>query len=186
MHTIKLSGYKVGIKFDKHRLAVEQNNYTNKIVNAYIAYDLDAWLGNPTNSFKFKNCSFGATTIAKNSNIEEWVYNGYGIVLDRAGSWNFGNDFPLNAVIFGVNNSSSSHADSHKNNFLVLGEGPTYGINGSYDLAEKKFSINFSKTNTKFGLSLHYNGHNSLLMEKKSLMIVSTTFGPITMLKQSL
>ena len=68
----------------------------------------------------------------------------------------------------------------------MLGEGPTYGINGSYDLAEKKFSINFSKTNTKFGLSLHYNGDNSLLMEKKSLMIVSTTFGPITMLKQSL
>ena len=26
---------------------------------------------------------------------------------------------------------SSSHADNHKNNFLVLGEGATYGINGS-------------------------------------------------------
>ena len=30
-------------------------------------------------------------------------------------------------VIFDVDNSSSSHTDNCKNNFLVLGEGPTYG-----------------------------------------------------------
>ena len=45
--------------------------------------------------------------------------------------------------------------------FLVLGEGPTFVINGSFGSSEKKFSINFSKANTKFCLSLHYNGHNS-------------------------
>ena len=41
LHSIKRSGYKVGIKFDKDPLAVEQNNYATKIVNAYIVYDLD-------------------------------------------------------------------------------------------------------------------------------------------------
>ena len=50
-----------------------------------------------------------------------------------------------------------------KINFLVLGKGPTYDINGSFGAAEKKFSINFTKGNTKFCLSLHYSHDNSYL-----------------------
>ena len=42
-------------------------------------------------------------------------------------------------------------------------EGPTFGINGSFGSAEKKFSINFSKANTKLCLSLHYNAGSSYL-----------------------
>ena len=44
---------------------------------------------------------------------------------------------------------ASSHADNSKNDFLVLEKGPTFGINGSFGSPEKKFSINFSKANTK-------------------------------------
>ena len=65
MNSIKLSGYRMGIKFDKDPLATGKNNYLTKIVNVYIAYDLDAWLRNPTNKFKFKNCLLGATNIVK-------------------------------------------------------------------------------------------------------------------------
>ena len=57
----------MGVKFDKDPLAVEQNNYVSKIVNVYIAFDLDAWPRNPTNDFKFKKCLFGATTVVKKS-----------------------------------------------------------------------------------------------------------------------
>ena len=71
LHSIKLSGYKMGIKFDKDPLAVEQNNYLTKIVNVYIVYDLAAWTRNPTNNFKFKNCLFGATNTVKNSDKEK-------------------------------------------------------------------------------------------------------------------
>ena len=53
--SIKSSGYRTGIKFAKGPLAVEQNNYLTKTVNAYIVYDLDVWPRNPTNNFKFKN-----------------------------------------------------------------------------------------------------------------------------------
>ena len=44
LQSIKISGYRMGIKFNKNRvpLAVEQNNYTIKVLNAYIVYDLDA------------------------------------------------------------------------------------------------------------------------------------------------
>ena len=48
-------------------------------------------------------------------------------------------------------------------NFLVLGEGQTFGINGRFGSSEKKFRVNFSKVNTKFCLSLHYSANNSYL-----------------------
>ena len=72
-----------------------------------------------------------------------------------------GKDFAENALIFGVDNSSSSHNDNGKNNFLVLGKSPTYGSNASFVASEKKVGINFSKAKTKFALSLHYNHDNS-------------------------
>ena len=95
--------------------------------------------------------------------ISNIIYSGYGITFDSGGSRSFDDDFARNVVIFGVDNSSSSHSDNRKNNFLILGEGSTYGINRSFDAPEKKFSINFSKVNTKFCLSLHYNDDNSYL-----------------------
>ena len=57
----------------------------------------------------------------------------------------------------------SSHSNNCNNNFLILGEGPTYGINGSFGSPEKKFSINFSKANTECCLISHYNADNSYL-----------------------
>ena len=57
------------------------------------------------------------------------------------GSWSFDNDTARNIetfCVFCVDNSSSSHADNHKINFLVLGEGLTFGINGSLGSPEKK------------------------------------------------
>ena len=42
-NSIKLSEYRIGIKFDKDPFAVEQNNLLTKILNVYIVYDLDAW-----------------------------------------------------------------------------------------------------------------------------------------------
>ena len=112
---------------------------------------------------------FGATNIEKNSDKRKWVYSSYGIAFDSVGLWSFSR----NVTIFGVDNSSSSHADNCKNIFLVLGEEPTDGIIDSIGTAEKKFSINFTKAKTKFYLSLHYNGCKSffLLMEKKSISL---------------
>ena len=88
---------------------------------------------------------------------------GYGITFDSAGSWRFDNEIVRIVIIFGVDNSSSSNADNHKNNFLVLGEGPPFRINGRFGSPEKNFSINFSKANTIFCWSLHYNVDNSYL-----------------------
>ena len=130
MHSVKLSEYRVEIKFDKDPLAIEQNNNLIKIVNVYIVYDLDDSSRNATNNFKFKNCLFGATNVIKNSDKEKYVYSGYRITFDSGGSWSFDNNFARNVIIFGVDNSSPSHSDDRKSNFLILGKGSSYGING--------------------------------------------------------
>ena len=132
-------------------------------------YDLDDWPKNSIKHFELKNCLFGATNIEKNSDKHKWVYSSYEIAFDSVDLWSFSR----NVAIFGVDNSSSSHADNCKNIFLVLGEEPTDGIIDSIGAAEKKFSINFTKAKTKFYLSLHYNGCKSffLLMEKKSISL---------------
>ena len=58
--------------------------------------------------------------------------------------------------------SSSSHIDNKKKDILVLGKGPTQGLEHTLT-AEKMYAINFTVTKKKFCLSLHYNGVNSYL-----------------------
>ena len=45
----------------------------------------------------------------------------------------------------------------------MLIEKGTFGINESFGAPEKKFSNNFSKADTKFCLSVHYNADDSYL-----------------------
>ena len=90
--------------------------------------------------------------------------------IDSADSQSFNNGTFRNVTTFGVDNSSSSHAENPRNNFIVLVEGPTFRFNGSFGSPQKKFSINFSKANTKLYLSLHYNADNSsLFVNEKEL-----------------
>ena len=63
-------------------------------------------------------------------------------MIKKSGLWNFGNE--------------SSHTDNRKNNFLVLGQGSTYDIYGSFGPPEKKFNINFVRANITFCLSLQF------------------------------
>ena len=67
-----------------------------------------------------------------------------------------------NILIFGVDMSFSAHIDNKKNNILVLGKGPTQGLEHTLT-AEKMYSLNFTVTKKKFCLSLHYNRANSYL-----------------------
>ena len=63
---------------------------------------------------------FGATNIVKNNDKdkEKYEYSGYGIAFDGKGSWSFYDDFARNFIIFGNDNSSSSHTRSLKNLFF--------------------------------------------------------------------
>ena len=106
---------------------------------------------------------FGATNIVKNSDKEKYMQSGCGVVFDGKAQWSFDNGTARNVIIFGVNSSSLSHSGNHKNILLILGEVPTFGINGSFGSPEKKFNINFTAVNTKLCLSFHYNADNRYL-----------------------
>ena len=57
--------------------------------------------------------------------------------------------------------SSSAHVDSKKKDILIIGDGPTKGLDHTTLIAEKKYSINLTVTKKKFCLRLHYNVDNS-------------------------
>ena len=59
--------------------------------------------------------------------------------------------------------SNSVYANNKTKNILVLGKDFIQGLYNTTIDAEKLYSINFTKTNTKFCLSLRYNGANSYL-----------------------
>ena len=67
-----------------------------------------------------------------------------------------------NFIIFGGDMSSSVHIDNKRKNILILGKGPTQGLNHTL-AAEIQYSVNFTRPGIKFCLSLHYNGSNSFL-----------------------
>ena len=58
--------------------------------------------------------------------------------------------------------SPSIKIDYRKKYILILGQGPTQGLEHTVS-AEKMYSINFTVPEKKFCLNLHYNGANSYL-----------------------
>ena len=68
-----------------------------------------------------------------------------------------------NVINFEVDMSSSVNIDNKKKDILILGIGPTQRLCCATLTAEAQYSINFSRSNRKFSLSLHYNGNNSFL-----------------------
>ena len=66
-----------------------------------------------------------------------------------------------NFIIFGVDMSLSVHIHNKKKDILIIGKDRTHRLDDSTLIAE--YSIDFSRSNRKFCLSLNYNGSNSFL-----------------------
>ena len=142
-------GTRIRLKFNKSCL--KQPN---------TVYELGA-SGSNNKDPTLKNCFFGAVILTKNADIEKYGHSGFGIGIDRRFSF-AGGGFGQNVLIFGVDMSSSAHIDNKKKDILVLGKGPTQGLEHTLT-AEKMYSIKFTVTNKKFYLDLRYNGVNSYL-----------------------
>ena len=105
------------------------------IVNTYIVYEI-------TSDYKgiyypiFENCLFGSVKLTKNSGIDKYGYFGYGIGFDRETSFSIGNKIGKNVIIVGVYMSSSPKIDNRKKDILILGKGPTPGL--EHTLSAKK------------------------------------------------
>ena len=61
--------------------------------------------------------------------------------------------------------SSSVHNYNEKKDILIRGIGPTRGLDDSTLTAEAQYSINFSRANIRFCLSLRCDGIHSFYLE---------------------
>ena len=66
-------------------------------------------------------------------------------------------------IIVGADTNSSVHIDSKNKDILVFGEGAAQGLDDTTLTPEAKYPINFTQSNKRFVLCLHYNGSNSFL-----------------------
>ena len=123
---------------------------------------------------------FGAVKLTKHVDVDQYKYLGYGIGFDRKGFFSHpSGGTGKNVIIFGVDVSSTKKIDNRKKDILILGKGPTQGLEHTLS-AEKMYSINFTKENTKFCLSLHYNGENSyLFVNGKEIYKFTTKYSEI-------
>ena len=116
------------------------------MVNIYIVYELRTSSSN-INDPTLKNCLFVAVTLTKNADIDKYRYSGYGIGFDRRSSFSFpGGGFGQNIIIFGADMNSSIHIDNKGKDVLIVGKGPTQGLDEHSLTAEKMYSINFTLT----------------------------------------
>ena len=196
--SLEYLGTKLKVRFSGSCLKQNAITYNHeKSVNIYIVYEITKTDNITSSDPTLENCLFGAVTITKNADINKYKYSGYGIGFDRRSSFSFpGGGFGQNVLIFGVDMSSSTKIDNKKKDILILGKGPTQGLEHTLT-AEKMYSINFTKKHKKFCLSSHYNRQDSYLFVngtevyktgfiKQGLMVMSMILVLIILLLQLL
>ena len=143
-------GTKTGAKFNGSCLRQDKVTYSHgKIVNTYIVYEISKNYSIRTYP-TLESFLFGAVSLTKNADIDQYKYSGYGIGFDRKNEFSFGNGYGKNLIIFGANMNSSVHVDNKKKDILILGKGSTQGLDGTKLTGEKLYPINFTEKNKKF------------------------------------
>ena len=138
-------GTKPRVKFTGSCLKQPKISHTHrKLVNIYIAYELNKIPVIGNNFPTLQNPLFGTVALTKNADIGKYEYSGYGIGFHRKSSFLFpGGRFGQNVAIFGLGVSSSAHIDNKKKYILILVKGPKQGL--EYTLtAGKMYSTNFT------------------------------------------
>ena len=111
---------------------------------------------------------FWTVKMTKNADLDEEKHSGYGTEFDARGSFPLlnGSEIGKSVITFGANMNSPLHIDNKKKNILILGKGLPDGLDDTMLTAEKEYSINFTKKQKHFWLSLHYNGMNRYMFVK--------------------
>ena len=116
------------INFNGHCL-INSVSIPKKVINIYISYTLSPWLRSLKIDFTLKNCLFGSVKLTRNADPDKSKYSGYGIGFDSRSEFLFTDgSIGKNAIIFGADMSSSVHIDNKGKDILILGEGPTQGL----------------------------------------------------------
>ena len=115
-------GTKIRVKGNGYCLKQKKITFKQvKIVDIYIFYEIERSV-NISSYPTLENYLFCAVKLTKNVEADLYKYSGYGIGVDRKGSYSIGNEVGKNVIIFGVDMSSSVHVDNNKKDILILGK----------------------------------------------------------------
>ena len=107
-------GTKTRVFFDGSCLKQDKATYNHgTIVNIYIVYEISKNY-NFSNYPTLENCLFGAVSLTKHVDVDQYKYCGYGIGFNRKGEFSFDNVFSRKCIIFRKDMSSSVHANNKK------------------------------------------------------------------------
>ena len=75
---------------------------------------------------------FGAVKLTRNANPDNSSYSEHGIEFESRALFSVPNsDWGKNVIIFGVDKSSSVHANNKNKDTLILGKGQTKGLDNN-------------------------------------------------------
>lgn len=84
--------------------------------------------------------------LTKNSAPEKYSYSGYEIRYYSLSLFSYPNfDWDKTVIIFAVDNSSSVNTNNKKKIILVIGKGPTQGLDDTTIMAGGKYTNNVSR-----------------------------------------
>ena len=138
--------------------------YTPKnVVHLFIVYELDTWSQDINTDITLQNFLFGSVKLTENVDPDKYKYSSYTIGFDSCSFYLLPDNTTRNVIILGADMNLSVHIDNKGKDTLILGDGPTQALDDTTLTAEATDSINFTQSNRKFSLSLHYNGSNSFI-----------------------
>ena len=94
---------------------------------------------------------FGSVKLTKNADLDKYKYTSYSIGFDARSEFLFTDgSYGKNVIIFGADMSTSAHVDNKGKDILILGEGPTQGLDDTTLTAEAKYPISFTNQEKNF------------------------------------
>ena len=138
-------GTKARVEFKGSCFKQDKITFTHgKIINTCIVYEVFNDF-NDDNYLTLQDALFGTVKLTKNSDITMHKYSDYEIGFDGKGRFSVpGGRLGCNVIIFGVDMSLSIKIDNRKKDILILGKGPTQGLEHMLS-SEKMYSISFTE-----------------------------------------
>ena len=141
-------GTKTRIIFDGNCLKEDKITFTYGIyiiythmINIYFVYETNLYDRGYDNYQVLKNSLFGAFKLVKDANIDKYKYSWCRIGIDGRGTFSVGNEFGRNVMwvwVFLYMWVFLYILIKRKKDILILGEGPTQGLDDVTLIAEKK------------------------------------------------
>ena len=121
--TLNYINTKLQAKLEGSCLKQDKVTYTQKkMVNIYVAYEMNLWPFNFCKDFGWGNSLFGAIKLIKYANLDKYTHSGYGIAFDTRGIFSLSNDsgFVKNLIIFDIDMGPSVHINNERKYILVF------------------------------------------------------------------